>query len=520
VSNEATRLHRTLTLPPARGRTRRILRLGAALGCGAVLGLALSGCGGGSGGGASTEPRPPAATTAIDLPPGQTSATLGWAPSLGPVENYLVLQARNGGAWTFLARVDLPRVEVRGQPGDEIQVMTIAEGSNGGSSDPSPPSPILRFRPPSTPPASTQAAAVVAASSGSSSLAEPIPTPDAGTPEAQTRESATGADRADAVAEEYSVREDSSVAEDPASEDGSAHLSLSLRERLLRADLRFAVHRLSPRAAHWLAERVANEPTAGLTLIGSGRRDGDAWSELVWRDAAGQLFVSDGAGAADREDLRETLEEAIRLGATERFVGLADLDGDAVGDWLIEETTTGEVWMIDGATSATHAALGGAEPGATRLVGHGDFDGDGRVELVWRREDDTLFLAGGHSEAPALAAEALSLSIETLLAIADFDGDGLDDLSIRDAEGRLELLLSRPLAGLGIRFDRLAGPEPRVETLDLLASLDLDGDGASELVWLGQDALEVWDARRGPLATLGWTGEGDFEERSAPTPPD
>jgi hypothetical protein len=430
------------------------------------------------------------------------------------VDDYLVLQSRNGGAWTFLARVNPPRIEIRGQPGDEIQILTIAEGSNGSSSNPSPPSPILRFHAPAPPPASTRAAAVSAITSGSSLVAEPLSPSATDAPKAGD-ESTTDVARREATAPEHPDARDASGAERPASEVGTSRLSLSLRDRLLRADLRFSAHRLSPRAADWLAERVAEEPTAGLGLVGSGRRDPDAWSELVWRDAAGQLFVSDGAAAATQDDLSEILEETIRLRATERFAGLIDLDGDGIGDWLIEETITGGVWIVDGASGETRASRVGAEPGPARLAGHGDFDGDGRVELVWRRDDDSLFLGREDGEGSMIPVDGLpSLPTEALLAIADFDGDGLDDLATRNTEGRIELLLSRALAGGGTEFERLAGPEVRIEGLDLMVSLDLDGDGAAELVWLGQDALEIWDVRRGPLSRIVGTEDRGFEARA------
>ncbi len=480
-----------------------------------MLAFVLSGCDGdgggdGSSGAAGAEPSTPSAvaTTAIDVPPGQTSVVLGWTPSRGPVDGYLVLQARNGGTWTFLTRVQPPRVEVRAQPGDEIQIMTIAQGTNGSASDPSPPSPVLRFSAPAPPPAATQAAAVAAIPGSSSPVAEPLSTP------------ATASGAPEAAAPEAPDARDPSAGDGTAPAIGESSMSLALRDRLLRADLRFSLYRHSPRAAHWLAVQVAREPTAGLALIGSGRRDLDAWSELVWRDATGQLFVSDGAVAATRDDLRDTPEEAIRLRATERFVGLADVDGDTIGDWLIEETTTGAVWIIDGATAETRAALVGAVPGVARLAGHGDFDGDGRVELLWRREDDSLFLGRVESETGEISAipagDLPSLPMEALPAIADFDGDGLDDLSTRSTEGRLGLMLSRPLADGSLRFERVDGPELRIEGLDLMASVDLDGDDASELVWLGEDALEIWDVRRGPMTRIAWTEDRGFEEDAVP----
>ena len=45
------------------------------------------------------------AATAIDLPPGQSTARLAWAPSAGTVDSYMVFESRNGADYTYLADV-------------------------------------------------------------------------------------------------------------------------------------------------------------------------------------------------------------------------------------------------------------------------------------------------------------------------------------------------------------------------------------------------------------------------------
>jgi hypothetical protein len=77
--------------------------------------------------------------------------------------------------------------------------------------------------------------------------------------------------------------------------------------------------------------------------------------------------------------------------------------------------------------------------------------------------------------------------------VADFDGDGVDDLLGRAEDDTLVLILTvKDDAG------RIESRMTPTTTIDLgrrspLATVDLDADGAAEVVWLDGEAIEVWE---------------------------
>src|SRR5207247_1267709 len=68
-----------------------------------------------------------------------------------------------------------------------------------------------------------------------------------------------------------------------------------------------------------------------------------------------------------------------------QIVGTGDFDGDGKGDILWRNTTTGDValWLMNGATITSSAGLGSV-PAAWQIVGMADFNGDGSGDILWR----------------------------------------------------------------------------------------------------------------------------------------
>jgi hypothetical protein len=92
------------------------------------------------------------------------------------------------------------------------------------------------------------------------------------------------------------------------------------------------------------------------------------------------------------------------------------------------------------------------------------------------------------------------------LAIADFDGDGRDDLLGRGPDGRLVIGFSiesgtAEVPELGMAWQ--SGAAQTTLGLDLVATLDVDGDGAAEIAWLNGDVLEIWGAESGLQMSFG-----------------
>lgn len=446
--------------------------------------VALTGCGaigldgGGSGGGSGAAPAD--ALDAIYLQPGATEATLAWPASEGPVESYVVFESRNGSPFAYSAMSSTPSVTITGQPGDTVQITVTALSDRGEMSEGSPPSAPLVFRA-----AEAAAATRVAAAGGSAPQPVEVPDTEALADAAADRPDATTDPAAEALANETPANESDTI---------ERRLVFDLRALLLGGDARLPDAGLSDEARRWLQARVDEEIAAGVSLAGLGHAGEDALREVVWQDQSGQIFVSDGQRFLEAEDLPATFREAVRLGATERFVGLSDFDGDGLGDWVLEDSATGAVWLVD-ALGDEHRALAPTTPD-DRLAGHGDFDGDGRAELLWWTADARLAISRpGANGAPPLA-DGLTPDGFELLAIADLDGNGRDDLLGRDADGRLLMAMSEA-GGPDVLLGWRTGAETGQRPLDLLGTLDVDDDGRAEIAWLDGDTLEIWSAEDG-----------------------
>jgi len=180
---------------------------------------------------------------------------------------------------------------------------------------------------------------------------------------------------------------------------------------------------------------------------------------------------------------------AARVADGDELVALADVDGDGLREWITEDTTTGEAWLRSDDSTPARATH---RPAAARLLGSGEFDGVGEQELLWQNTDAALALTRPSGAGPVILAGALPPLGTELIAIADLNGDGRDDLIARAEDGHLALgltVLDDQTGGFWIEWseDATSG-DPRAP---FVGTLDLDLDGRAELAWLVGDEVEV-----------------------------
>ena len=136
-----------------------------------------------------------------------------------------------------------------------------------------------------------------------------------------------------------------------------------------------------------------------------------------------------------------------------------------------------------------------------------DWNNDGRYDLVAGALDGKVrvFLNGADSGAAEFSTEQTVMvgsgelvvpGGRSSVAVQDLNGDGRDDLLFRGADGLLDLALSVS-GSSGPRFEWISGPEAASEGLDLVATLDLDQDGAAEIVWWSEGSIEIWEVQTG-----------------------
>jgi Trypsin len=192
----------------------------------------------------------------------------------------------------------------------------------------------------------------------------------------------------------------------------------------------------------------------GLTweIQGVGDFDNDGHSDILWRHVSGQLaiwFKGDLAGAAypGWENYPWPVELAWQV------QGVGDFDGDARAD-ILWRHSNGQVsiWFMDGGVRVGDSFPGGQDPSLFwKIQAVGDFDGNLRADILWRDANGLLGIwFGGETgfDAPSYnnVPGPVDLSWQ-VQGVGDFDHDGRDDILWRQSNGQVAIWLMD-----GVRF--------------------------------------------------------------------
>ena len=210
---------------------------------------------------------------------------------------------------------------------------------------------------------------------------------------------------------------------------------------------------------------------------------GNGWSDVLARTTStGNLYLYPGNGGYADESARRWLGGGWN--AMSAIVRIGDLNQDGREDVLARQTSTGELWFYPGTGTGfgTRKLIGTGWNAMREITPIGDKTGDGLPDLLAiHKTTNTLYLYPGRSGTTLGARTVVGTGwgpMGELTGVGDFDRDGRVDLIARlNTTGTLYLYPGRA-TGFGARQSVGTGWNAM---RDLLGVGDFDRDGFTDL---------------------------------------
>ena len=256
---------------------------------------------------------------------------------------------------------------------------------------------------------------------------------------------------------------------------------------------------------------------AGWSVAGIGDFNGDGKADILWRHTDGTNYVWMIDGATINGGVLTISSQGLLPAVPDpnwAVAGIGDFNGDGKSDILWRHADgTNYVWHVDGA-SITGGVLAiasqGLLPGADTtwsVAGVGDYNGDGKADILWRRNDGTNYV--WHVDGASINGGVLAISSQGLLPIVDntwsvvgvgdYNGDGKADVLWRRNDGTNYIWhVDGAIINGGVLSIPSQGLLPSVTDVgwSVVGAGDYNGGGKNDVLWRHVDGTNwVWHVR-------------------------
>ncbi len=264
------------------------------------------------------------------------------------------------------------------------------------------------------------------------------------------------------------------------------------------------------------AQRVVTAAFAGRpvnqTLPSTHNFNADGLSDILWQDTSGNLALWEMNGG--------TILNANTAGfgavpAPWAIVGQRDFNADGKADILWRNTTTGDIaiWEMNGTTilNANTAGLGNV-PTAWSIVGTGDFNGDGMADILWRNTTTGDLAIWEMNGTTILNANTAGVGNEplnwTVVGVGDFNGDGKADILWRNNNGNVAIWL---MNGTTVLNATTATFGNKTMTWSVAGTGDFNGDRMSDILWRDSSGnIAIWEMNGTTITNANTSGVGNL----------
>ena len=220
-------------------------------------------------------------------------------------------------------------------------------------------------------------------------------------------------------------------------------------------------------------------------VAGIGDFDGDGKADIIWRNiGTGENYIYLMIGTTiDGEGYLRTVTDQ-----NWQVAGVGDFDGDGKDDILWRNSLSGENYLypMDGLTiKPTEGYLRTVADLSWGIVGVGDFDADGKADVLWRNSStgqNYLYPMDGTTIKPTEGyLRTVAEQAWQVKGVGDFDGDGKADIVWSNSANGQNYLY--PMDGTTIKPTEGYLRTVADTTWQIVAVGDYDGDGKADILW-------------------------------------